>query len=359
MYLWPVRIFMICCLCFCLAVTITADEEDEWQTSTPEAQDVDGDLLAAMMKHLEDEEMFFMDGILIVQDGVLIFEEYFSGFDADTVHEVRSVSKSVTSAVVGIALENDDIESLDITFAEFFPEYFEDDANADKTEITLRDLLMMRSGLDWQELRMGIAREGQSNLDQLQQIIRMPLATEPGETFSYSTADTHLISAIIQAATGLSVAEYAEEHLFEPLGIETYRWATDPHGYTIAGAELSLRPRDMAKIGQLYLQSGEWDDEQLIPADWVEVTTAPQDDDVPFYGYHWWITPNGLFWAEGWGGQLIIVIPGKQTIIVTTASSATSPAGIDERQEQIFSLVAEYILPALPDVEASMQETES
>jgi CubicO group peptidase (beta-lactamase class C family) len=313
---------------------------------------MDGDLLATISVTIEAERMTYVRAVLVVRHGYLVYEEYYNGFSADDRDNVRSVTKSVTSALVGIALANGDLESLDATVGDFFPEYFEDDENADQRAISVRDLLTMRSGLKWSEANWQVIPLWESDLDQMARILNLPLENTPGEVWNYSTADTHLLGGILTRATGTSLLDYANVHLFEPLGITGTEWATDSQGYNVGGASLSLTPREMATFGYLYLNNGLWDDEQIVPAEWVELSTAAQDEETD-YGYLWWRGEREFFGgypafaALGYGGDMIFVYPALDLVVVTKTSYFVMATAAEEQEDAVMALIADTIIPSV------------
>jgi CubicO group peptidase (beta-lactamase class C family) len=326
---------------------------DDWRTSTPAEQGMDGDLLANIGTTIEDEDMTFVRALLVVRHGYLVFEEYYNGFEADDRDNVRSITKSVTSALVGIALANGDIESLDVTVADFFPEYVADD---DQGAITLRDLLMMRSGLKWGEANWQVIPLWESDLDQMGRILSLPLEYPPGEHWNYSTADAHLIGGILTRAAGVSLLDYADAHLFEPLGIVGAEWDTDSQGYNVGGSGLSLTPGEMAKFGYLYLNGGLWDGEQIVPADWVALTTTAQDEETD-YGYLWWrgerefFSGYPAFAALGYGGDMVFVYPALDLLVVAKTSYFVTATAAGQQEDAVMGLIREYVIPAVDNGE--------
>ena len=231
---------------------------------------------------------------------------------------------------------------------------------------------MMRSGITYDEdtLNTGGYGVGEELLgkDLAAFGLTFPMAYEPGEAWNYSTLDTQLISAIIQQAVGVPLEEFAASHLFQPLGITDYEWLSDANGTTIGGGYLSMTPRDMAKLGLLYLHQGMWEDQQLISTDWVKRSLTPQGNgyhkpsgqiaQIEWYGYQWWTWKaewfHGYhaFQARGYGGQQVLVFPDLDLIIVTTANTGNiSPEVSNEQEAAIYSLITEQIFPALTDVD--------
>lgn len=331
---------------------------DGWRSAPPDDHGVDPAALDALRAHL-DEHYSHIDSLLVVRNGYLLREDYHHGTGPDDLHNVKSVTKSVLSALVGIALDTGDLPGLDEPLGTFFPYHFASIADRAKREITLEDLLTMRSGLDWQEWGPSTVQMTASP-DWIRYVLDRPLANRPGERFNYSTGDTHLIAGALQQAAGMTLLEYADLYLFGPLGITDRRWPADPQGITVGGSELALRPRDMAKIGFLYLNQGRWDGHDVIPAGWVRTSTEPHITVVPrdassrppvCYGYLWWLRPQqdlGSFMAVGFAGQFIYVLPTLDLVVVMTGDLKTAPKTFtDNRMIREFNVVEEFLVPAI------------
>lgn len=373
--------------------------ETDLPVASPEAEGVD----AAALEKLDDyvaSKMPELHSLVIVRNGNLVWERYIGGnerdldfaggdsgaevpvgeaypasFDASQVHNVKSVTKCFMSALIGIAIAEGYIESVDTTIGELLRDHFTDEINPRKKEITVSHLLKMRSGLIWDELGYIILKWMQSG-DPIGYTLRdQSPAYAPDTVWEYSTADTHLLSACLTKATGMSALEFADSHLFSKLGITERRWTVSPDGYNVGGSELCLRPRDMAKFGQLYLQDGRWNDEQLVPAEWVELTIAHQPDVFPEtalayvsrayafepgndlkryregYGHKWWratLAGHSTYYAAGMGGQYIFVFDDLDLVVVQTASSLYVPEnrGLD-RAFSGYRLMEDVVLPAI------------
>lgn len=323
-----------------------------WRNASPASQGMDASF-GPLMTDTVRQKMTYLRGIMVVRHGYVIFEDYFGTWDRDDLHSVRSVTKSITCALVGIALERGDLPNVEVTFADYFPEYFTDRENIYKRDITLLDLLTMRSGLAWDETnRQNILNLARSQEDQMRYIISLGINFPHGQTHMYSTADVHLISGILTRATHTSLSLYAKEHLFAPLGITHYEWITDHRGYNVGGTELSLSVADMAKFGQLYLNMGEWEGQQIIPAEWIAFTTQAQPD-LTRYGYLWWINqPHYLnevgYFALGYGGQYIMVFPELDMVIVTVTDYNEFGSGVAfDHASAIRQVVNQIILPSV------------
>jgi CubicO group peptidase (beta-lactamase class C family) len=289
--------------------------------------------------------------VIVVRGGTIVYEVYFNGYKPTDTDNMRSVTKSVTATLVGIALERGDLPSVDLKIADVFPEYFADGANADKKDLTLRHLLGMRSGLKWDDAN-AMSLEGVG--DQMKRVLGLPLAHPPGTVWNYSTADSHLISGMFQKQTGYSLEAYAQEHLFAPLGMTPGVWKADSQGYNYGGMELALSPRDMAKFGYLYLHNGVWEGKQLVPAEWVEWVTSPQDDTVDYYGYQWWRLIDGeteehypAFAARGYAGDNIFVLPELDMVVVTKTKYYVTGRVADQQGNVLSRMLFDVILPAV------------
>lgn len=329
-----------------------------WRTAAPADLGVDPAALDAMSAHLTEHYPHF-NSLLVVRGGYLLHEDYRNGATPDDLHNVKSVTKSVLSALVGIALDTGDLASIHEPIGAFFTGHFASIADRAKRAITLEDLLTMRSGLAWNEWA-GTTIQMTASPDWVRFVLERPLAHPPGERFSYSTGDTQLIAAALQQATGMTLLEYADLYLFGPLGITTRRWAADPQGVTVGGSELALRAQDLAKLGLLYLSLGGWDGAEIVPADWVRASTEPRITVVPqdaserppvCYGYLWWLRPQqrlGSFMAVGHGGQFVYVLPDLDLCVVMTADLKTAPDTFnDNRMIREFNVVEDFLVPAV------------
>ncbi len=318
--------------------------DDGWPVaSLNENKLIDRDALCRMADRLQASEAN-IHAVLVARSGKLVFERYFSGsdeiysrrvghiaFDADTFHNVKSVSKSVASLAVGIAIDRGLIGSVNEPIFSFFPE-LSDLRTPEKERIQLLHVLTMSIGLKWveaipsnednnDEVRMHMAR------DPCRYVLGLPVTSPAGQEFFYNTGALTLLSAIVRKATGRPLDEFAREALFEPLGITGVEWSR-VKGDTDAGGGLRLRPRDMAKIGQLVLAGGRWNDRQIVSKAWIETSTTLKikATDNQSYGYLWWLGRsllNGreVHWigALGRGGQSIRIVPDLDLVVVVTA----------------------------------------
>jgi CubicO group peptidase (beta-lactamase class C family) len=261
--------------------------------------------------------------LLIIRHGELVYEKYFgSSLNPDRTVNVYSVTKSVLSALVGIAMDQGLLDSLDHTVVEYFPEYVYPKTDPRMAQVTLRHLLTMSSGFKWTELSP-IENRWMNSSNWVEAAINLEFTEQPGTGFTYCTAGTQLLSAVLTRVTGESLLDYAQRNLFTPLGIPAghWSWGVDDHGYAIGGFTMQLRPRDMARFGYLYLNQGYWDGQQIISPEWIQESTRSHlhTDQGPDYGYLWWIHPRSdlpSFEAAGSGGQSIYVVPGLDLVVV-------------------------------------------
>ncbi|HEY8525888.1 MAG TPA: serine hydrolase [Acidimicrobiales bacterium] len=305
---------------------------EEWAVADPADHGMDPALLEQARDYAFTDGMN-TQGVVVVHDGEIVAEWYAEGADQDSWAASWSVAKSFTSALIGIAIEDGLIAGVDEPMSTWIPEW----EGTDRADITLRDVLQMSSGLAWVE-DYAPSSAGQSDIirlvtgeaDQLAYAASRPAANEPGEVWSYSSGDTMLLSAVIEEATGMSAAEYAEQELFEPLGMERVDWWQDAAGHTLTYCCLDTTSRGFARFGLLYARQGQWGDEQLVPEDWVEESLEPAPASDGAYGYQWWLDPvEGLpddaFAAQGHDGQFIYVIPSLDLVVVRNGTYVKDP----------------------------------
>lgn len=330
-----------------------------WQTQDPENQNVDTALLDDMITHIKNN-YFGLHSVLIIKNGYLIKEKYFRYYDKDDLHALYSCTKSVTSTLIGIAIDQG-ILQLNDTIMDFFPEKSFEQVDDRKKSITVESLLEMRAGLAWDESSIPYTNSRNDYVqllrskDWIKYLLDRPMVTEPGTIFVYNSGASHVLSAIIQRVTNMTTLAFAKQYLFTPLNITDIFWETSPHSVVNGGAFLNLKPRDMAKFGFLFLNNGTWDDEVIVSSDWVRQAVyqyKPVNEYIE-YGFQWWITPSkgGYFayQARGYQGQWICCIPELDLLVVFTGGF-TGPNPYDE-------LVAEYILPSVTGIESSEEKT--
>ena len=357
----------------------------------------------ALLEKLHDEfksmDHGYVDSFMLIQDGEIIFEKYYEvdyeyltrdkkteqalimnknygglatpqynyynpewhPFYMDTkLHTIQSVSKSVTSALVGIALERGEIESIDTEIFEYFPDYDHLFDTELKRSITIRDLLNMASGIRWDEDSypytnpLNDAASMENSHDWLEYILSLPMEYKPGSKFVYNSGITVLISHILEVATGIRLDKYAEKYLFEPIGIESFFWKKTPTGLTDAEGGLYLSTKDFAKIGLLYLNNGVSDGQQILTREWVKMTMSPRieiEESDRKYGFQWWFVPYGtdeekwIFSGSGYGGQYLMVVPEHKLVMVFNGWN------IFETERPSIEYLSSRVLAALVDKE--------
>ncbi|MFI8709595.1 serine hydrolase domain-containing protein [Bacillus sp. NPDC077411] len=329
----------------------------KWQTADPATLRMNPEKLSALESMIKSDHSN-INGIVVVRKGYIAYEKYYNGYGPDDTHHVASVTKSIISALIGIAIDAGYIQNVDQKVLDFFPEYVFNAAQ--KQEITIRHLLTMTVPYpfeDWHE-----------PLDKLCQqpdwvTYTLDMLGEKGKlgAFKYSTAGAHLLSAIITRSTGKSAREFANERLFKPIGmkeIPDYEmksfgfedlfgknvkgWIKDPNGNSTGGWGLTLTPRDMARFGLLYLNRGIWDNKEIISKTWIDESTMINPN---HYGYLWWVhEEDGVFayLARGDGGNVICCIPGKDLVVAIASEFTFNP-------RDSWELIKECVIPAVVD----------
>jgi len=293
-----------------------------WPTSSPGGQGLDAHKLAQLQAVIEEQGLDF-HSFLIIRNGYLVSEKYYGAYQQDTRHDLYSVTKSFVSTLIGIALDKGYIDRTGQRIVGFFPGYTFAYLNGQKEAMTVEDVLTMRSGLGWDE-GDPILDEMRQSEDWVQYMLDKPMVSSPGSQFSYNSGSSHLLTAILQQATGRNPRDFAEEYLFKPLGISDAVWEADASGIPAGGWGLQLAPSEMAKLGYLYLRNGQWEGKQVVSGQWVKRATQrytkTYDDMDLGYGYQWWTVPSlSAYMALGRYHQMIMVIPEADLVVVTTA----------------------------------------
>jgi CubicO group peptidase (beta-lactamase class C family) len=314
---------------------------EEWQTSSAESQGMNSEQLKQINEYVK-EKLPFTTSILVIRNGYIVFEEYYQREKGD-LRYLGSATKSITSALIGIAIQEGYIAGVDEKMISFFPEFDSKALDPQVREITIRHLLTMTAGF-------GPGVFGLALPDRIQSMLESPLKSEPGDEFAYNSTTSNILSMIITKTTGLMALEFGEEYLFEPLGISDLRWS-DMILYTYGEMGLRLTTRDMVKIGYLYLNEGMWDGSQIIPKEWVVESTRKQIEVIDSehwlsdcYGYQWWIlSVNGHPAYTAWGsaGQHICVIPNLDMVIAITGVSE------DLFIKKYLQIINDFILPSI------------
>lgn len=351
---------------------------DGWATGAPESVGMVAGPLAALEQTIDGTPGHRIHGLLVVRRGVLVFEQYWPGtdlepgtlatvdrdFDRGTLHYVASVSKSLTSALLGIAMDQTGTGTVGDSIFHYFPEHLHL-ADSARAGITLEHLLTFSSGLEWNEFVYGFddPRDSHNQMfaadDPVQHLLERPVTFPSGSRFHYNSGDTNLLGDVIRRmASAATLVEYADARLFAPLDIEAFAWLRFPQApdVTFASGGASLRPRDMAKFGQLYLDGGSRNGTQVIPTPWVvasirEAIPLVDQGAVHGYGYNWWLGRSrfrdgqvDFALAAGWGGQYIFVYPALDLVVVHTAGGY-----YDDRPLGAHALIQNYILDAIVD----------
>ncbi len=324
-----------------------ATQEQVWQSSSPEAQGMDSNVLVELLKSIENLSID-VHGLVVARNGSVVLEASVFPFSIypDSRHNVYSCTKSVISILIGIAIDKGYIEGVDEPILNFFPERSVANLDARKESMTLEHLLTMATGLDCRDSYL-YSWEGlhqmRSSSDWAQYVLDLPMVEDPGTRFEYCNGSSMLLSAILQQTTGVSAFEFAMRHLFSPLGINNVVWPSNSQAISIGYSELELRPEDMAKIGHLYLSGGVWDGERIVSMEWVQVSTRKYIGATlqEGYGYQWWVDDSGIFMGLGYGGQYLIVAPEEDLVVVFVSD-------LDEQDfyvpEQLFN---RFILPSI------------
>jgi len=328
---------------------------------------MDPSVLEALDRELASGKHGYVDSMLVIRHGTVVFEKtydrskdyarLFAGkgapgiynyydpawhpyYKGTNLHTMQSVSKSVTSALIGIAIGRGEIPGAGVKVMPYFAD-FQIPADPRRDRMTLADVLTMRTGIRWDEETAAYtdpanncaAMEGSE--DWVRYVLEQPMAEQPGKTFLYNSGATELLSYLLAKATRMPADDYAKEHLFGPLGIKDFYWKRTPKGLADTEGGLYLAPRDLAKIGRLYLQDGVWDGKRLLPEGWVKASTtsATATNENAFeYGYQWWVLPDaGAYAAWGYGGQFLFVVPRLDLIAVFTGWNIYDQPELDPR----------------------------
>ncbi|NHK30806.1 MAG: serine hydrolase [Asgard group archaeon] len=320
---------------------------DDWITNNPIKQKMKNKLLNEMIEYIENynENYDFsdIDSIVVIKNGYIIKEWYDYLWEADDIHVQWSVTKSFTCTLIGIAIKEGFIPNVNELVLDFFSDRTILNVDYRKEAITIEHLLLMSTGLDYpgdDEIWLGWMNAD----DQVQYILDLPMATEPGTIFNYDTGGSHLLSAIIQNATGMTTEDFAIQYLFNPLGINHFHWLYDKQGISFGGHGLFLTSRDMAKLGYLYLNDGYWEENQILPNNWMDYVTQTHWylSGTFSYARQWWTHPNlNMFSAQGRYGQSIFVLPDEDIIVVFTADLS------DVDPYPYLTIIENFVLPAI------------
>jgi CubicO group peptidase (beta-lactamase class C family) len=357
---------------------VPPDTDDGWTTASVEEVGLSIPALSSLVDDIRDDRYGSVHSVLIAKDGLLVFETYYPGyayseggeayrgewteFDRDALHNVHGATKSVTAILIGIAIEQGFIADVDARVFSFFPEYAHL-ADAQKSAITVRHLLSMTSGLEWNEGDVPPGGDVPPDVtndvaqlfvvtDPIEYVLAKPAVADPGAEFNYSSGGVVVLGALLQAATGMSVEAFAREQLFAPMGITDWEWRRINAELVFTSSDLRLRPRAVAKLGQMYLNYGSWNGRRIVGPGWVHAgalfsSSQFQDEDWPGFAWLWWhrsYRGEGeavyAFEAVGWGGQRSTVITSEHMVVVVTAGDYVTDERVDE-------MIAQGVLPAL------------
>ena len=353
--------------------TVPEDIGDGWQVGDLAAEGFDTQRVVDMMDRILDETYPGIDSVAIVRNNRLLLYWYDRGRELDQYdawinnmtrerHVLHSTSKSFTSALIGIAIDQGHIASTQVKFLDLFDYTDYDNWDPRKADITLEDALTMRFGFQWDEWsrpytdpQNDLVNLETNNFDWPKALLDLPLATDPGTAFAYNTAGTIAIGKALENATGERLGQFANTYLFFPMQITDARWWS-PNNLANGGSGLFLRTRDLAKFGQLYLDGGAWQGQQLISADWIADSVVRRVDfsSVPSfsegYGYQWWLDelPYGSQLLETWvtsgfGGQYIFVVPGLELVVAFTGHNYENADGISS----LYTMMRSHIMAAI------------
>jgi CubicO group peptidase (beta-lactamase class C family) len=359
-------------------IPIPEATNDGWEVASLNSVGMDEEKYIQLINRLKQTNEHRIHSIIVVKDQKLVFEQYYlgkkfnlgqytgeAGYDMNDLHVLCSATKSVTSALLGIAIDKGYISSVEQKIVDFFPEYMDlFTQSPNKQKMTIKHLLTMTSGLTYDDESLPYTNPNNdmnrffSSSDPIKFLLAKPLFADPGTVFDYDNCNTNIIGQIISKAVNKRIDAFANEYLFDKLGIEQQQWQIVRNNVVLCSGDLHLIPRDMAKFGLLVLNKGEWKGEQIISSQWCAISTAaflnPNDYNNEFpwangYGYQWWQKTYSYnsksyasFFASGWGGQNIIIIPKLNLVIVTTAGYWYEAETISP-----FSIVADYIIPSV------------
>ncbi len=321
------------------------DTGDGLSTADITSVNMDKERLIKAVKSTMDGKYGELNSLLVLKGGELVLEEYFNGYKKDDLIGLQSVTKSITSILTGIAIDQKLIEDTGVKVIDYFPEYA-DVFSPEWEKITLQHFLSMSAGLKWTQ------EEQDKNLEEndfILDVLEKEPVHEPGTKFDYINANLAVFPGIIKKAAGIHADEFAVKYLFDPLGISDFDWEHKRQsGYPLCSGSLCLRPRDMAKIGLLMLNEGKWNNKQVISSEWIRKSTTKQVENED-YGYLWWLVSRKIdgnevkgYFANGWGSQFIIVVPGFELVMVTTGNNMSNG-----KHMAPFQMLTQYILKAV------------
>ena len=303
---------------------------DGWSVSSLQAQDLDSSEVNNVF--MDAEKLDNLYSLLIVKNGYLIAEKYFNGLTVNEAIQTASVTKSIVSALTGIAIRENLIAGTDQKLKDFFPEIDWESTDPRKSEITVEQILEMRSGYPWEEV-YGYLETLSRSSNWIPFLKEFPLVHDPGTQFGYSNFTAHIMGIIIARSAKQSLLSFARNYLFDDLGISVPKWPADANGYYYGSGDIYMTPRNLAKFGQLFLDEGVWDGVQFIPSEWIKSSFQVYSSSTYGreiltnirtlkYGYLWWSGTSGshqIWFAWGHGGQMVVIIHDLNMVVVATA----------------------------------------
>lgn len=306
--------------------------DDLWRVSSLQEQDMNVQRIESLISRIEDGSGVY--SLLIIRNGYLVYENYRQGKDEDSLMHIFSCTKSFTSALIGIAIREGYIGSIDDTILPYFSNWTIENIDERKESLTIRHFLTMTTGLDWNEHNISYTRPENivnrmlASSNPAKFVLDLRMVEDPGNVHVYSTGASQVLAALIREVTGMKPSSFAQEHLFGPLSFSDNAWAVARVDTNIGGSQLYIRSRDMARFGYLYLRNGSWNDEQIIPDTYVHESKSPAvSTNWEFdYGLHWWVDEvYGYFCALGSQGQGIFVDPKYDLLMIVSGSSDSIP----------------------------------
>jgi CubicO group peptidase (beta-lactamase class C family) len=323
----------------------------KWEVSSPDELGLSSTMLNSALNEASSKR--FINSIIVIRNGKIALEKYFNGGNVNSSQTVRSVSKSFLSALIGIAVSKG-IINLNQKMIDSFPEYKSAVKDSRVNNITLKQLITMRSGIKGdEEAYFTFTSSG----NWIKKIIELPLNFDPGSKAGYSTAGTHLVAGMLTKASGMNLMEFAQENLFEPARIVIKDWARDPQGICFGGNDMFFTTRNMAILGLLYLNKGKLNDLQIIPEEWVNQSHIYSGGSSMTwgslssggYGYLWWlgkVSGKNVFFALGHGGQFIVCVPDINMIVAATSDPYLDWDISDEHERAVLKIISDYIIPS-------------
>ncbi len=331
---------------------------DGWEVSSLSDQGIDKGAIEDISGLIADIDSYDnVLSMLIIKNGKLVHEVYSPYCQRNTLHWMASITKTITSTLIGIAIDKGFIASIDTKLYELLPQFVDDFKDPEKKKIAIKHIMSMTSGIDWNErVSYNNPRNSEWQMveteDWMSYVVSHPVIHEPGKIFNYNTGGIHLLSAVIKSVSGLYAHQFAEKYLLHPMGIYAYQWNKDPMGYPCTGGTdggLGLRTRDIAKFGWLFLKDGKWKGRQIVSAKWVKQApkiSLTSDGRGKYYGFNWMTgtrIANGIRFdyiaSFGYGGQTLYIVPEYNLILVFTCELAGEDSGVNTLVQRTFKAV--------------------